>query len=657
MSKPNIGSSLFHGAQNTAVYGGIQNTNVERDMHVHNHNGRSRNRVKDLEEHIAAGAMHNSAERYDAPKCHPRTRFAVQDELVHWIEHGEEEENPKKFVWVTGPAGGGKTAIMGSIADICEEKGIVACCFFFSSFAQSIDRRYKRCFVPTLAYQLVQHQALRPVGEDILSCVERDPAVFKKRVEVQFEQLLLQPLRGIQRDAQMPKVILIDGLDECQAEERHGTSRTRDEAIRANEADQTEILEAILKAANDPSSPFRFIIASRPEPAIQFFFTDTAHNITKKIFLDNKYNPDADMLLFVEAKFDAIRRRYHLHASWPPQDVKHTLVGNASGQFVYVATAMRFLEGSSGPPQELLNRIMALGHRDVATNPFALLDALYTHIFNSSPKPLLAARWLVLIFRTGQWNGTGVLNGLSARFIQLFLESSQAEASYVFRGLNSLVSIPPADDHTSHYSLFHKSLTDFLGDKSRCGSLYVANSLELYFTRYLQIWKDKGPATPLSEREKKHFLHRFFEIPNLPRHFEENVELYDVAWWVRSQDEFRMHPSCMDPDRHTLVVRKLFSVIHSSCDGKCDPVCKYVRTEMLKELQRLSWKTPRQKTKWDRFQISKALDYDEDEIRPPENHDYDYDYDSADPSLTRQTHVATIGTRRSTFSRFRRFRS
>jgi hypothetical protein len=125
---------------------------------------------------------------------------------------------------------------------------------------------------------------------------------------------------------------------------------------------------------------------------------------------------------------------------------------------------------------------MALRRQDVSANPFALLDALYTHILNSSHKPLLAARWLSLIFRTGIRLGP-------AQFTQLFLESSPGEASYVFRGLNSLVSIPSTDDHTSSYALFHKSLTDFLEDPSRCGSLYVDDPDELYDTRYLQIWK------------------------------------------------------------------------------------------------------------------------------------------------------------------------
>jgi hypothetical protein len=317
----------------------------------------------------------------------------------------------------------------------------------------------------------------------------------------------------------------------------------------------------LLKAANDPSFPFRFIIASRPEPTIQSFFTTVAGHTTRKIFLDDKYNPDADMLLFVEAKFADICRRYQLSFSWPSKDVKHTLVRNASGQFVFVSTVMRFIEGSSALPQELLDQVLELRATDASRNPFAPLDALYAHILNSSPNPFLTARWLNLIF-----GDIPLLRTRSVRFIKLFLESSPGEAFHVFRGLNSLVSIPPTDsnyeDYTSSYSLFHKSLTDFLEDRSRCGSLYVDEEdvQGLYSERYLQIWKgplssswtlrlcfsnymiaDKGPATPLSAHERGKFMDRFLHLGPLLRtqfiSMEQNLDWYDIAWWVRSQSE------------------------------------------------------------------------------------------------------------------------
>ncbi|KAJ2929870.1 hypothetical protein H1R20_g7238, partial [Candolleomyces eurysporus] len=235
--------------------------------------------------------------------------------------------------------------------------------FFFSSFAGLANRRSKRCLVATLAYQLVQHESLGDVGERILSSVERNPAIFERQLEVQLEQLLLQPLREARENldvASWPKVIIIDGLDECEAEQ-YGDIARSPHVTRTKEADQTEILQALLKAANDPSFPFRIIIASRPEPAIQSF-TDVASYTTRKIFLDEKYNPDADMSLFLECKFAVIRRRYQLPASWPSNTIKQTTVQNASGQFVYVATVMRFIEGSSAPPTRTTGSGLATAH-------------------------------------------------------------------------------------------------------------------------------------------------------------------------------------------------------------------------------------------------------------------------------------------------------
>jgi hypothetical protein len=57
--------------------------------------------LAELEDHISAGALHNSAERFDAPKCHPETRVAVQDEVFSWICDGDRDDEPKGIMWVT----------------------------------------------------------------------------------------------------------------------------------------------------------------------------------------------------------------------------------------------------------------------------------------------------------------------------------------------------------------------------------------------------------------------------------------------------------------------------------------------------------------------------------------------------------------------------
>ncbi|KAJ2922531.1 hypothetical protein H1R20_g14561, partial [Candolleomyces eurysporus] len=296
-------------------------TNISANNYNHYGERSFKSSIEKLREHIAAGALHNSAERCDAPKCHPETRVAVQDEVVSWIRHGDHDGVPKKLMWVTGPAGTGKTAVMGSVSDTCQGKGIVAATHFFSSFSGSADRRSKRYFVPTLAYQLVQHKALSQVADEILSAVEHNPAIFEQKLEVQLEQLILEPLRacrGRPRLLEWPKAILIDGLDECEADQYH--DMTRSSTPRSKEDDQIEILSVLEKAASDPDFPFRIVIASRPEHAIKRFFADVANSMTRELFLDEKYDPDSDMALFLESKFANIRRQCQLPSSWPGSD-------------------------------------------------------------------------------------------------------------------------------------------------------------------------------------------------------------------------------------------------------------------------------------------------------------------------------------------------
>ncbi|RXW16146.1 hypothetical protein EST38_g9702 [Candolleomyces aberdarensis] len=488
-------ASILKNTSNVNIQGG---THIYAGNYHHYGERLPKSSIEKLREHVAAGALHNSAERCEAPKCHPETRVAVQEEVVSWICDGDSDKECEGIMWVTGPAGSGKTAIMGSVADSCQGKGILGATHFFSSFSGSANRRSKRYLVPTFAYQFVQHKAMTQVADQILTAVEQNPIVFDQKLEVQLDQLILEPLRAC-RDRpplpEWPKVILIDGLNECEADQYHDTTRS-DVSPRSKEEDQTEILSVLKKAASDPNFPFRIVIASRPEHAIQSFFTEAAQSMTRKLFLNEKYHPDADMGLFLESKFASIRRRCHLPSLWPGEHIRQTLISNASGQFIYVATVGRFMEGTGGDPDQLLNQVLQLPGIKACTNPLAPLDALYTHILNSSPDPPLSTLWLNLIFRERFFEGTIIdyANYIPpAKFVCLYLESYPGQASHVFRNLNSLVSIPSMEDHQSPYHLYHKSLVDFLKEKSRSGTLYIESKVVLgcFVDCYLHLWKSR----------------------------------------------------------------------------------------------------------------------------------------------------------------------
>ncbi|RXW18852.1 hypothetical protein EST38_g7013 [Candolleomyces aberdarensis] len=431
--------------------------------------------LKELESRIAAGAIHDSAERCDAPKCHPETRVAVQDDLYGWIiDRDGDSEHPKKIKWVTGPAGTGKTAVMGSLSERCKAAGVLVATFFFASWSASIGRRRKTAFVATLAHQLSRyHPNLR---EEISKAVDANSDVFDKNLHVQMEVLVLGPLQeitGCPDGSDIRGAIIIDGLDECEAEQYHDTAipglGSNCPLPRSSDQDQLEILKVLQTAALHPSFPFRILIASRPEQVFREFF-DPQNNPTPfshKLDLHEDYKVDADITLFLEAQFNRIRRRYNLPLSWPPIEAIQTLVRNASGQFIYAATVIRYVAKSpKAHPDDQLQSILEMTPT-TTSNPFEILDSLYSHILESSPDAALSVRWI-----RGIRSYIGSTE--SAYHVNLLLETKPGEAEYLLGSLHSLIRIPPRNAQaTTKYDLYHKSLNDYLDDRDRCGRLYI----------------------------------------------------------------------------------------------------------------------------------------------------------------------------------------
>ena len=401
----------------------------------------------DLHDNIAIDAVHNSADRHDAPKCHEDTRKAVQEEIHSWIRHGDDDVEPMKILHLTGPAGAGKTAIAGSIADTCDEEGVLAGSFFFASFLASETRRSKRCLVATLVYYLIsQLDDDHPLRRAVLSAIQRDRSIFRKRLKDQFRLLLVKPFNDNQHlfdTSTLPKHFIIDGLDEVEAANSREPRRDPHEVRMENEADQEEILSAILYASSSSTSPFRIVVASRPERVIQAFFTAEGAHVTQWIFLDDKYKPDADIALFIRASFAKIRRRYRLPATWPSNQDIRSLVLNASGQFIYAATVIRFLQSGKHPNcqallHDILEQTLSCGEAGHALAP---LDALYTRVLKSSPDPALALRWIYVM---------ADLPYMPAAFINQLLQDYAGEAEYLLENLTSLVVIPTGEDRSTY---------------------------------------------------------------------------------------------------------------------------------------------------------------------------------------------------------------
>ncbi|KAJ3528244.1 hypothetical protein NMY22_g9489 [Coprinellus aureogranulatus] len=549
-----------------------------------------------------SAAMRRNAIQRQERQC--KTTLSVSSDM------GEGGRSSKKIMWLGGPAGSGKTAVAGSVAETCREEGMLAASFFFSSFSGSADRYSKRYVVATLAHHLARHECLQEYQSHLLASLERYPDIFHKQLMEQAECLLLGPLQAIpdvQDKSSWPTGIVLDGLDEVRVVEDHDNIERS--IPRKDEDDQVEILEVLLCLASSPAFPFRIFVTSRPEQIItEFFATASAQSSTVTLFLDSKYQPDADIKRFLKSRFAAVRRRFSISDPvWPGDDILNQIMDMSSGQFIIPATIVRYVE--SGLPQRQLDDVMRVKGGDSSRkNPFAMVDALYRHIFNRTPEPLLAVKWVHCIATFHARKAGGGKIPIPALFWKHFLEDVEGEFDYLLPPLASLLSIPPPNRRQdTPITLYHKSVVDFLSSEARCGELFIhADNRKSFPTeRCVSVLRNKGPKVPLSvEYNLNQFLATFLTLCPLviPSQFPDDTDpLYAFAPFLEHGIPAPIAgqlAACDIMRRVESLAPYLGSIccaIHKNLcacqptDHRCHPACTQWREAIIAEARAMNW--------------------------------------------------------------------
>ena len=413
-----------------------------------------------MQRHVSVDALHDSLERSNPPKCHPNTRTAILKDIISWFRDGDSET---QTLWLHGPAGAGKTAIAHSIAETSQAEGQLAAGFFFSRTATG--RNHDKCLIATIAYQIMQ--SIPEARSFIEEAATRDPLIFMKSLSSQIRHLIVHPLKHMlagPHTSTFPMLIVIDGLDECSPVES-----------------QTNILTVIHTALSQNSFPFRVLISSRAEPSIRDVFDSELADSTHQISLDNKYEPDRDIALYLRSKFSEVLRKHRrnrgmsssLPLPWPSEEAIETLVKKASGQFIYAATVIRYVDVRHQRPDERLNIVLGLSasqNDKTPSNPFTELDELYQQIFRSVVDISFASHLLgaLLILKTP----------LPIDAFESLLGIQPGDAELALCNLHSVVRIPNnnIDDQSgsnNHIGLYHASLGDFLFDSQRAGVYHI----------------------------------------------------------------------------------------------------------------------------------------------------------------------------------------
>ncbi|KAG6915838.1 hypothetical protein DXG01_009624 [Tephrocybe rancida] len=154
------------------------------------------------------------------------------------------------------------SAIAKHVATKCAQRGELAGSFFFSSEFARPKQNSIIHFVPTLALQLML-SPLRGFQPGLLKALLEDPFVIRRAIPTQVERLLLEPLQGVTSG---PFLVVIDALDQCEAEEN-----------------QYEVLTQLARIAQGLQNPLRFIVTSSSAPHFRHYFKSNKLAVSSRV--------------------------------------------------------------------------------------------------------------------------------------------------------------------------------------------------------------------------------------------------------------------------------------------------------------------------------------------------------------------------------------
>jgi hypothetical protein len=328
----------------------------------------------------------------------------------------------------------------------------------------------------TLAYQLAMNVdgMLEPIDRAMM----QDFSLPKMSAAVQLKQLIIEPIRLLPNPLR-PIIIIIDGLDECE-----------------DFNSQRDILTLIGQVTMDPDVTIRFIIASRPDHQIcDMFNKEPLFSRTRRLVLDEGYDTAADIERYFRDEFREIHSRNRdimpdVENFWPSKDDLQALVWRASGQFIYAATVVKFVDSDTDfrTPEENLNIILTPG--PMQGSAFSELDRLYTEILSVYPDSDVLVHTLgaILVLESLSSDIDQYVN--SPATIAAIIGFTEAKLDLVLRALQSITEVrtepvfDDADDHEpqngtkiQQVKLSHQSFHDFLTDRARSGPYFIDKKL------------------------------------------------------------------------------------------------------------------------------------------------------------------------------------
>ncbi|KAF9442937.1 hypothetical protein P691DRAFT_779149 [Macrolepiota fuliginosa MF-IS2] len=442
-------TDFFSGAHHFTIY---KPTITEGD------NATESQSMKLLAEHVIVGAEFDSSDH--RPGCHPETRRGITHSIRSWMH---DLGRKYKILWLRGPAGVGKSAILQTIAETEADSptSILGATLFFS---RPNSRDNPQCVFISIAYRLAVRYP--PYRQYIAKLLSIDPRLVEKSMREQFKAFIVRPFveERVMDNLHGTVMILLDGLDECNGEEA-----------------QCEIILLIGKfVLQYPTSPLIWLIASRPEPHIQDTFSEEELQLSYgevQVLVDSD-EARSDVQKYLRDNFMNIRKKHRRSIpsslqQWPSESNLSVIATRSSGLFIFPTVLIRFIGDTAyADPDSRLKTVLEVIESTSSSvggqNPFATLDVLYTRILSEVPCDVLSTTLSLLAMYAIGFNFPHFAWNCS------WLGVTQGRAYGALQRLHSVLNVPePQNAFNERIQAFHASFYDYLLSPSRSGPFCV----------------------------------------------------------------------------------------------------------------------------------------------------------------------------------------
>jgi hypothetical protein len=246
---------------------------------------------------------------------------------------------------------------------------------------------------------------------------------------------------------------VIDAIDECD-----------------NDKDVQTIIQLLAEAQSLKNVRLRVFLTSRPEIPIRHGFYQISE-AEHQDFVLHSISPsivDHDIRVFVEHHVRLIRHERSPDVSWPGEEAIERLVQNASGLFIWAATACRFIQEGKHFAAKRLAMILEDSSQTITAPEKHLNDIYLTVLKHSISSDYCEEEKEELYDMLRYILGSVVVlsSPLPAFSLSKLLHVSQEEFDQTLNDLHAILEV--SNDQARPLRLHHPSFRDFLLDNTRC---------------------------------------------------------------------------------------------------------------------------------------------------------------------------------------------